>query len=413
VLITVCFSVLKKSRILIAIIGFLSTLKRTRISAFASLFFINGIRLVVLFWLLASAVIADVVKPALVEISIYPDKKVEVVIDLNLEAVMTGIGTQHKKITDAPNSAEYDELRALTPSILRQKFKNFEEVFLNSIQFTVNNQVQVLQLENLFIDIVGYKKRPRKTQLTYITQLSEWPKTLSWQYDKASGDSALRYQIFKKNKYNWSQWQWLRNGKPSGVIDINYPEPVSTLQRLTQFMNIGFDHVIPLGWDHILFIIGMALSSLVWRKLLLLVTTFTLAHTLTLGLAMLGMVEISPRIIEPLIAFSIAYVAVENLFSNQSIKRKSSIVFFFGLIHGLGFATMLKALTMTNDNFATTLIGFNVGVELAQIAIVLSVVSVLLALRFLKLDYQKLAVIPISVLIGFIGIWWGIERLIN
>ncbi|NYT28427.1 MAG: HupE/UreJ family protein [Candidatus Thiodubiliella endoseptemdiera] len=366
----------------------------------------------VLFWLLVSASIADVVKPALVEISIYPDKKVKVVIDLSLEAVMTGIGTQYKKTTDAPNSTEYDELRALAPDVLRQNFKDFEGEFLNNIQFTVNNQAQVLQLENIFIDIVGYKKRPRKTQLTYTTQLSEWPKTLAWQYDKASGDSALRYQIFKKNEYKWSQWQWLRSGKPSGVIDINHPEPISTLQRLTQFMNIGFDHVIPLGWDHILFIIGMALSSLLWRKLLLLVTTFTLAHTLTLGLAMLGIVEISPSIIEPLIAFSIAYVAVENLFLNQSIKRKSSIVFFFGLIHGLGFATMLKAFEMTDDNFATTLIGFNVGVELAQIMIVLSVILVLLVLRKLRLDYRKLAVIPVSITIALIGVWWGIERII-
>jgi len=367
----------------------------------------------VLFWLFVSASVADVVKPALVEISIYPDKKVEIVIGLNLEAMMTGIGTQYKKTTDAPNSVEYDELRALKPAELRKRFEVFESQFLKKIQFTVNQKVQALHLEKIFIDIIGYKKRPRKTLLTYATQLEKWPKTFSWQYDKASGNSALRYQIFKKDEYNWSQWQWLNNGKPSGVIDIEHPESVSAMQRLTQFIAIGFDHVVPLGWDHILFIIGMALSSLLWRKLLLLVTTFTLAHTLTLGLAMIGVVEISARIIEPLIAFSIAYVAIENLFLNQSIKRKSIVVFCFGLIHGLGFATMLKSFEMTDDNFATTLIGFNVGVELAQIMIVLSVVAVLLIIRALSLNYRKVAVTPISVLISLIGIWWGIERIIG
>ncbi|SFV87459.1 Membrane protein [hydrothermal vent metagenome] len=366
-----------------------------------------------LFWLLVSISIADVVKPALVEISIYPDKKIEVVIDLSLEAAMTGIGTQYKKTTDAPNSVAYDELRGLAPEKLRQNFKGFEGKFLNSIQLTVNNKVQVLQLKKIFIDIIGYKKRPRKTVLTYTTQLQEWPKTLAWQYNKISGNSALRYQVFKKDEYNWSSWHWLNNGKPSGIIDINHPESVSTMQRLMQFVAIGFDHVIPLGWDHILFIIGMALSSILWRKLLLLVTTFTLAHTLTLGLAMLGMVEISPRIIEPLIAFSIAYVAIENLFLNQSIERKSIIVFFFGLIHGLGFATMLRSFEMTDDNFSTTLIGFNVGVELAQILIVLSVVAILLAINTLKLNYRKLAVVPASIIIALIGIWWGIERVIS
>jgi hypothetical protein len=369
------------------------------------------LRTVVLFFLLVTSSIADVVKPALVEISIYADKKVEIVIDLSLEAVMTGIGTQYKKTTDAPNSVEYDKLRALKPKILRQRFKAFEAQFLNSVQLSVNKTMQSLDLERVKIDIIGYKKRPRKTVLTYSAKLKEWPKTLSWQYNKAYGDSALRYQVFEKDKYNWSQWQWLRDGAPSGVIDINQPEPISVAQRLTQFTMIGFDHVIPLGWDHILFIVGMALSSLLWRKLLLLVSVFTLAHTLTLGLAVFGVVEISPRIIEPLIAFSIAYVAIENLLPQQSIKRKSIIVFLFGLVHGLGFASMLKEFEMTPDSFLTTLIGFNVGVELAQVVVVLFVVLSLLGLRRLNLNYRKLAIIPVSVVISVIGFWWGIERL--
>ncbi|HIG88604.1 MAG TPA: HupE/UreJ family protein, partial [Candidatus Thioglobus sp.] len=324
-------------------------------------------KILLLLLLLSALVQADVVKPALVEVSIFADRKVEIVIDLSLEAAMAGIGTQYKNTTDAPNSTQYDELRALEPKVLRERFKAFELQFLNSIQFNVNDKVQNLHLSRTKLDIVGYKKRPRKTILTYSTQLSEWPKTIAWQYGKIHGDSALRYQVAKKNQYNWSQWQWLRDGKPSGIIDINHPEPLSTNERFLQFISIGFDHVIPKGWDHILFIVGMALSSLLWRPLLLLVTTFTLAHTLTLGLAMYGVVEISARVVEPLIAFSIAYVAIENLIVNQSIKRKSVIVFLFGLIHGLGFATMLKEFEMAPESFLTTLIGFNVGVELAQI----------------------------------------------
>jgi len=356
---------------------------------------------------------ADVVKPALVEISIFSDKTIEVEIDLSLEAAMTGIGTRYKKTTDAPNSDQYDELRALEPAVLREQFKNFELKFLNSVQFSVNGKVQGLTLNRAKIDIVGYKKRPRKTILTYSVQLSEWPKMLEWRYGEIYGDSALRYQVYKKDEYNWSQWQWLRDGKPSGIIDINHPEPLSTFAQFSQFASIGFDHVIPLGWDHILFIIGMALSSLLWRKLLLLVTTFTLAHTLTLGLAMYGVVEVSARIVEPLIAFSIAYVAIENLLINQSIRRKSIVVFLFGLIHGLGFATMLKEFEMNDDSFLTTLIGFNVGVELAQIVVVLGVVIVLLSLKKLKLNYRQLAVVPASILIAITGFWWGVERLIN
>ncbi len=370
-------------------------------------------RLFLLLLLFTTYANADVVKPALVEISIFQDKTLQVEIDLSLEAAMTGIGTQYKNTTDAPNSQDYDELRALKPALLRERFKSFESEFLNSLKLRVNHQDQVLLLTNAEIDIIGYKKRPRKTILTYQVQLDKWPKTLLWQYGKIYGDSALRWQVYKQDEYNWNEWQWLRDGKSSRLININHPEPMNAMQRFYQFIGIGFDHVIPLGWDHILFIVGMALSSLLWRKLLLLVTTFTLAHTLTLGLAMYGVVEISAQLVEPLIAFSIAYVAIENLLVKQSIRRKSIVVFVFGLIHGLGFATMLKEFEMAPDSFLTTLIGFNIGVELAQIVIVLGVVGTLLLLRKLGLNYRQLAVVPVSILISLIGVWWGVERIIG
>ncbi|MGY8896317.1 MAG: HupE/UreJ family protein [Gammaproteobacteria bacterium] len=354
---------------------------------------------------------ADVVKPALVEISIFENKTLEVRIDLSLEAAMTGIGTQYKNTTDSPDSARYDELRALEPNNLRQKFKKFETEFLNSLQLKINSEQQSLSLTQVDIDIVGYKKRPRKTTLTYTAKLTEWPKALSWQYGKIHGDSALRWQIYQANEYNWSQWQWLRGGDPSGVIHIDHPEFQSDTQRFFQFIKIGFDHVVPLGWDHILFIIGMALSSLLWRRLLILVSAFTLAHTLTLGLAMIEVLEVSARLVEPLIAFSIAYVAIENLLIKQSIKRKTVIVFLFGLVHGLGFAGMLQEFELSPESFLSTLIGFNVGVELAQVMIVTVVVMLLLSLRALGWNYRQLVVIPVSVLIALIGFWWGLERL--
>lgn len=368
--------------------------------------------LFILLILLTNFVKADVVKPALVEVSIFKDRTIQVEIDLSLEAAMTGIGTQYKNTQDAPNSDEYDELRALAPKVLRQKFSHFEQDFLQSFTLKVNHKAQPLTLTDVDIDIVGYKQRPRKSVLTYKGKLPVWPKTITWEYDQVYGDNALRWQVYQVDEYNWSQWQWLRNGEASEVIDINHPEPLSKLERFSQFVGIGFDHVIPLGWDHILFIVGMALSSLLWRKLLVLVSLFTLAHTLTLGLSMYGVVEISPQIIEPLIAFSIAYVAIENLLIQQSMIRQSFVIFFFGLIHGLGFATMLKEFEMTQDSFLTTLIGFNVGVEIAQVAIVLTVVSILLLMRKFALNYRRLAIIPTSIIISIIGIWWGIERLI-
>jgi len=363
--------------------------------------------------LISGVVKADVVKPALVEISIFADKRVEVAIDLSLEAAMTGIGTQYTNTTDAPNSTKYDELRALQPELLKKYFDRFESVFSDSISLSVNGVEQKLKLMSSNIDIVGYKKRPRKSILKYGVQLNQWPKTISWQYGKIYGDNALRYQVYKKDEYNWSEWTWLRGGASSGQIIIDEQETITKTHRALQFISIGFDHVIPLGWDHLLFIVGMAMSTLLWRRLLLLVTTFTLAHTLTLGLAMYGVVEVSARIVEPLIAFSISYVAIENILTKQSIRRKSLVVFLFGLIHGLGFASMLKDFDMHPESFLVTLVGFNVGVELAQIVTVLVVVVVLVLYKKFLPKYRQIVIVPTSLIIAIIGFWWGVERIIG
>jgi hypothetical protein len=368
--------------------------------------------LVLVFYSLSAS--ADVVKPHLVEISIFPDKLVEVNIDLSIEGAITGIGTTYKNTTDAPNSDNYDELRALQPEELKKRFDTFQSKYIEGINFTVNGVKQILTFDSVKIDIVGYKKRPRKSTLKYYAELDEWPKTISWQYGEIYGDIALRYRVYKKNEYTWRDWLWLRDGVSSGKITIHDSEPINIQQRFLQFISIGFDHVIPLGWDHLLFIVGMALSTLLWKRLLLLVTTFTFAHTLTLGLAMYGLIIIPANIIEPVIAFSISYVAIENILGNKSIIRKSLIVFLFGLVHGLGFANMLKGFDMGTESFLATLIGFNVGVELAQISIVICVLlSVLTYKKFSPSRYRQLLIIPASVIIAIIGFWWGIERMIG
>lgn len=365
-----------------------------------------------LFFLLTQWAYSDVVKPALIEVSIFADKQLELLIDLSLEAVMTGIGTQYKNTTDAPNSADYDALRALKSSALEDKFSAFSAEFKRSMRLMIDNKLIDLTLIDTQIDIKGYTKRPRKSVLRYAAKLHTLPTTISWQYAKIYGDSAWRYRFFKKDSYTWQPWQWLSDGQFSGVINLNSAAVQSIRERFLQFVSIGFLHVIKQGWDHILFIIGIALSSLLWRQLLLLVSAFTLAHTLTLGLAMFGILVVPERIVEPLIALSIAYIAIENLLLKPSFVRKSVLVFCFGLLHGLGFANLLSRLQMNDSNFLTTLIGFNIGVELAQIVIVASVFLLLLSLQKTQFNYQKWLVIPILVMIAMIGISWSIDRII-
>jgi len=156
----------------------------------------------------------------------------------------------------------------------------------------------------------------------------------------------------------------------------------------------------------------MALSLLPWRQLLVLVTSFTLAHSVTLGLSMLEVASIPANIVEPLIALSIAYVAVENLMSTKSLKRKAIIIFLFGLLHGLGFAYMLKSFVSNNESFVSTLVGFNVGVELAQIFIVFFTLSIVYFLRKINTVLVTYLVNISLGAISLIGAYWFYDRLV-
>ncbi len=356
--------------------------------------------------------LADVVKPPLSEVTIHSiENRVVVEFNMSIEAVMADIDPKFKNTTESPNSEKYDELRNLEPEVLTKLFLEYEPDFLKSFVFKINGIEIPIVRDSIDVDIIGYNKRARKTLLKYSADLENWPETLSWNYGEGYGEGAFRYRKFVKDEYTWEPWFWLKNGKSTGELDLENPQPQTLLERGLDFVPIGFDHVVPLGWDHILFIIGMALSSLLWRKLIILVSLFTLAHTITLGMSMYGIVEISSYIIEPLIALSISFVAFENLMKYKSDLVSRIIVFGFGLIHGLGFATMLKDFDMTKENLMSTLIGFNVGVELAQLVIVVGVVGILLLLKALKIDHRKWAVIPASILIGTIGLVWGFERI--
>jgi len=202
-------------------------------------------------------------------------------------------------------------------------------------------------------------------------------------------------------------------GEHINKIDLENIVLESDFEKFIKFIKIGFNHVLPLGLDHILFIIAMSLSLMPLKHLLILVTSFTLAHTITLGLSMLGLIEISANIVEPLIALSIAWIAMENILSKSkySIQRKSIVVFIFGLLHGLGFAYMLKAFDMRKDDFMTTLIGFNVGVELAQVFIIVLSLMIAYLIKLISPKLHRIAILGTLFSIFLVGIYFVIDRL--
>ena len=158
--------------------------------------------------------------------------------------------------------------------------------------------------------------------------------------------------------------------------------------------------------------LGLFLLSARLRPILLQVTTFTLAHSLTLGLTMYGIVSLPPRIVEPLIALSIAYVAIENLLSQQLRPWRLALVFLFGLLHGMGFAGVLSGLGLPRGAFLTALLSFNLGVEAGQLTVIAPRRASRSRWSRHQPWYHRRVVIPASLAIAAVGVYWTITRLI-
>ncbi len=145
---------------------------------------------------------------------------------------------------------------------------------------------------------------------------------------------------------------------------------VTRLRTALRYLKLGFTHIMPNGFDHILFVLGIYLLSGRARTVLMQVSAFTIAHSITLGLSLYGVLSVPSRIVEPMIAVSIAYVAIENIFLSELKPWRIALVFGFGLLHGLGFAGALKDLALPRSEFLTALVTFNVGVEAGQLSVI-------------------------------------------
>ena len=187
-------------------------------------------------------------------------------------------------------------------------------------------------------------------------------------------------------------------------------ENMSKTDTALLYLKLGFQHILPLGLDHILFVMSLFLLSSRLKPVLWQSLAFTVAHSITLGLAMYNLVRIPASLVEPLIALSIMYVALENVFRKKLKPSRIVVVFLFGLIHGLGFAGALSELGLPQNAYLSSLVMFNVGVELGQLTVIL-VAFLLLAIWFGKKPwYHQYIVIPMSLVIAAIALFWVIQR---
>lgn len=205
---------------------------------------------------------------------------------------------------------------------------------------------------------------------------------------------------------------YLPNGGESQAFMLSDARPVPLGSVIGKYIHSGIIHIVPAGLDHILFVVGLLAYGLSARGLIFQISLFTVAHTITLAAASLGWINISGSIVEPLIALSIAWIGVENMIrtSGRVAITRSSVVFVFGLLHGLGFASVLADFGLPQSAYIVGLLSFNLGVEIGQLIIVVPIFLMLRALKLTDRRFRRGFQIPVSTIISAIGLFWFVER---
>lgn len=337
------------------------------------------------------------------------NKELVVEIVVNLESLISDIGPNHENTDASENSDVYQSLRALSEGALLEEFNRFERYFLDALAVTSADQLPItLDIRSIAIPPTGDIKNPRDTKITLVSGPLGDVTTAQFQWIDDFGEAIVRAN---SDVLTLEYAVLLSPGQQSDLITFTEHTRQSAFNVFTNYIVVGFEHILPKGLDHILFVIGLFLLTPAWRSLALQITTFTFAHSITLALGATKVLSIPTSIVEPLIAASIVFVCVENFLTKSLNKWRIATVFIFGLLHGLGFASVLDAVGLDPNNFVTALFGFNVGVELGQLLIV--AICLLLVGVWIggKSWYRDRFSRPASLLIGLIGAYWFVQRI--
>ena len=306
---------------------------------------------------------------------------------------------------DAPQAADYDALRAMPPEALAERFRAFWPEMAQNITILADEVRVTPDLTSFTAAEVGDVGLPRQSVFALTAALPPGARSVQIGWAAAYGSLVVR-QMGVDKPYDG----YLTEGALSDPIAIAGGGQFGQWQTFFRYIPIGFDHIVPKGLDHILFVLGLFFLALRMRPLLTQVTAFTVAHTVSLALGALGIVNVPANIVEPIIAASIVYVAVENILSPQMSRWRPAVVFGFGLLHGLGFAAVLGQIGLPEGAFIPALIGFNLGVEFGQLTVI-AVAFALVGYWFRdKPWYRARIAIPASVFIALVGAWWVVQR---
>ena len=198
-----------------------------------------------------------------------------------------------------------------------------------------------------------------------------------------------------------------------GIVNVQNPEieiPVENQYYPTAYLYLGFDHLLD-GLDHILFIFGLLFCISGFVNIIKTITAFTIAHSLTLGLSVLDIISLPQATVEALIALTIIYLATEISKNRKIINTPWFMAFGFGLLHGLGFAGALNEIGIANSQMLLSLLFFNIGIELGQIALIPIPLSLIYISK--QFNYINQVKVIMSLAVGGMGFYWFIDRVIG
>lgn len=381
---------------------------------------------------------AHELRPAVADVSRGSADQLTIELRLNVEALLADLGPDHDDSDDSPQAEVYDTLRALDAPSLATRLDAFLPEFQRDLQLQTKGERRLdVVMAAVEIPETGDTAIARDSTLVLSASIQPGDETFTWHWDDRFGPLIVRSKDAERAD---AFSVYLLPGDTSAPLPIGTapgspavdPGQTSELSgesvdgpsvaraaggttavaTFINYVRVGFVHILPLGLDHILFVIGLFLLSPRGKPLLWQVTLFTLAHSVTLALGALDLVRVPASVVEPLIALSIAAVCVENLLTRKLHSWRLVLVFAFGLLHGLGFASVLGEVNGDAGHFLVSLLAFNVGVELGQITVLL-MCFLLIGWWARERDWYRAVIsIPLSVLIGSVGLYWFVQRLV-
>nr|WP_241188277.1 HupE/UreJ family protein [Pseudohalocynthiibacter aestuariivivens] len=356
-----------------------------------------------MFW--GMAALSHEVSPSIADLTV-TDGQAALQIKMNAEAFVAGIDLDNVTNTNETDQSDsYDALRALPPEALETRLREGWDDLAAGITLRAGETAIPLQLDMVEVAPVGNTELPRNTVLHLSGPVPSGTQTVTMGWGAGFGELVLRQQGVE-NPYTG----YIAGGESSPAIGIGGGDAQGGWQAFASYIPVGFDHILPKGLDHILFVLGLFFLSSRFRPLLWQVTAFTAAHTVTLALGALGWVTVPGSIVEPLIAASITYVAVENIWARGLSPWRPVVIFCFGLLHGLGFASVLGEFGLPQEQFIPALLGFNVGVELGQLTVI-ALAFLAVGVWFRNKDWYRARIaVPASCVIAAVGAYWFVER---